>query len=313
MSAGDEDQVVVIGPSYCDVAFAGLPRIPALGEEITTDRVAVNPGCLAITAVALARLRIRTAFISAVGDDLLGHMLPDRLRAEGVDVTNVQVVPGGRTGISAAISLLRDHCFLTFEGVNLQWPKFLLDAPKILRRLSGYRHVHTGVPTEGGPALRALATAVHDTGATLSLDIGWAAAERWTPQRFADIAGADILLPNEREGLRITGASTPEEALRTMQTYVRLPVMKLGARGAITLKNNEVVAVPAVPVDVVDTVGAGDAFGAGFLLGWLAGQPLTRCLQMGNVCGAYSARAAGGMDALPTLVDLMKALEPIER
>lgn len=313
MSTDDRRQIAVIGPTYCDLVFADLPRIPNLGEEIATESFATYPGGMAIMAVALTRLGMRTGYFSIVGDDFLGQLLLERLRAEGVSTTSVRVISGGRTGVSAAISLPSDRFFVTFEGVNRQWPSFLTETGEILRSLRGYQHVHLGVSAEGPTTLRAVATRVREAGMTLSLDVGWIAAERWSPQHFAVVQEADVFLPNEREGLRITGASTPEHALRILQAYVTLPVMKLGARGAIAIENDEVVTASGLPTTVADTVGAGDAFDAGFLLGWLEGQPLSRCLLLGNICGAYSTRATGGLDSLPNLEEVTQTLDFMER
>jgi len=80
-------------------------------------------------------------------------------------------------------------------------------------------------------------------------------------------------------------------------------VAKLGEQGAMTLDGDAVVAVPACPVEAVDTTGAGDSFNAGFLRRWLDGAPLVECLRLGAACGALSTRALGGTAGQPTLAE----------
>ena len=67
--------------------------------------------------------------------------------------------------------------------------------------------------------------------------------------------------------------------------------------------------MPGIPVQVVDTTGAGDSFDAGFLAGYLANEPLERALALGNACGALSTRFVGGIEGQPTLAEARDAIE----
>src|SRR3990172_1078662 len=79
-------------------------------------------------------------------------------------------------------------------------------------------------------------------------------------------------------------------------------------RGASSKDDGETSYAPAIPVKGVDTTGAGDAFGAGFLKAWLDGIPITECLRWGNICGGLSTTARGGASATPTLKEVEKWL-----
>jgi sugar/nucleoside kinase (ribokinase family) len=85
--------------------------------------------------------------------------------------------------------------------------------------------------------------------------------------------------------------------------------VKCGQRGAIAVGPGERAQVAAVPVDAVDTTGAGDSFDAGFLTAMLRGEPLERCLAIANACGALSTRSSGGVDSQPTMQEALEALE----
>ena len=82
--------------------------------------------------------------------------------------------------------------------------------------------------------------------------------------------------------------------------------VKLGADGALGIHRGETVRVSSIPVNVIDTVGAGDSFDAGFMYGYLNQWPLVKTLWLGCVCGALSTQRAGGTDGQPTLDEAMK-------
>lgn len=87
-----------------------------------------------------------------------------------------------------------------------------------------------------------------------------------------------------------------------------VPVVKLGADGAIGLEQGRAVRVRPPRVEIVERTGAGDAFNAGFVWAYRRGEPLTRCLLAGNICGAFSTRAPGGTAAFPTVREIRTAL-----
>jgi len=107
----------------------------------------------------------------------------------------------------------------------------------------------------------------------------------------------DVFLPNERELKRIAGTENVEAAIDRLAAIVPLLVVKLGSEGAMAQAGKERVTSPAVKVDLVDPVGAGDSFDAGFLHEFLRGSDLTTCLRSGNLAGALSVTRPGGTEA----------------
>ena len=85
--------------------------------------------------------------------------------------------------------------------------------------------------------------------------------------------------------------------------------VKRGARGAVARHGSEIVYAASIPVEVVDTTGAGDSFDAGFVYGYLAGWSLPRTLRLAAICGALSTRAAGGTGSQATLAEAQRYLE----
>jgi sugar/nucleoside kinase (ribokinase family) len=87
-------------------------------------------------------------------------------------------------------------------------------------------------------------------------------------------------------------------------------VVKRGADGALASRAGEaVVRIPAMPVDPIDTTGAGDSFNAGFLRSWLDGGSIAASLEFAAVCGAISTRSVGGVDGQPTFAEATAAVE----
>jgi sugar/nucleoside kinase (ribokinase family) len=134
-------------------------------------------------------------------------------------------------------------------------------------------------------------------GLTTSLDTNDDPDDRWDSILDKILPHVDILLPNEREALRISRAENIETALVRLAQKVRTVVVKMGASGAIAVRDGHRFNAPGVPATVVDPVGAGDSFDAGFLHEFLRGADLTTCLAYGNLCGAFSTTACGGTEA----------------
>jgi ribokinase len=169
--------------------------------------------------------------------------------------------------------------------------------------LARTRHVHVS-SLYLQPALAAGLAGVferaHQLGVTTSLDTNWDPSEQWSS--IGEIlAHTDVFLPNAAELLAITGAPTPAEAAKSLAATV---VMKDGARGARAWWDGGECAAPGRTVEVVDTIGAGDSFNAGFLAARLGGRPIEESVRWAAVAGSLSTRAAGGTAAQATPEEL---------
>ncbi len=296
-------EVIVAGNIYCDFVFSGLSSTPLLGEEQRTDRFTLTVGGGAfITAAGLVRLGVRAGARAYVGRDLLGDFQVAALRREKIDLSQVIRHPTLGAGISVAFSTGADRGFLTYPGCADDSGRRL--RTRDLAALRRAHHVHfPGMPQPFGDRLRLLdgLAAAH---VTTSLDIGW------NPTRYGDPTFRDVIrrvtifLPSWRDAQWLTSRTTPEDAVKTLGDLVAVPVIKLGADGAIGLEDGRPVRVGPLRVTPVDTTGAGDAFDAGFLWAYLRGESVRRCLLAGNVCGALSTRAPGGVARFPRLREL---------
>jgi sugar/nucleoside kinase (ribokinase family) len=150
------------------------------------------------------------------------------------------------------------------------------------------------------PGLPRLFERARALGLTISLDTNWDPTGTWGG--VLDLLPlVNVFLPNEAEAKALTAAENADEAATRLQVRVETAAIKLGKEGALGISHGQKVRVPSIPVSIVDTVGAGDTFDAGFLYGYLNGWPLEKSLRLAAVCGALSTQAAGGTAAQPTL------------
>jgi len=135
-------------------------------------------------------------------------------------------------------------------------------------------------------------------GLTTSFDPQWDPLEQWDLNLPAILPHVDVFLPNEQEILHLTRKPTVEEAMAELRSYARTVVVKQGNLGALGMSKGEHLFSPSfLNTEVVDAIGAGDSFDAGFVSCFIEGQALEECLRFGNLVGAISTTAAGGTGA----------------
>ena len=308
--------VLVVGELNPDLVLA-VAGAPAFGqvETIVESATLALGSSNALFASASARLGLRTAFVGLVGDDPLGRFSLEALAARGVDVSGCRVDRSAPTGISVILARPEpltgapDRAILTALGTMDRLRAEDVDRG-LLRRA---RHLHVGsfyLQRDLRAGLAGLFAEARAAGLTTSLDPNWDPEERWDGELGAALAETDLFLPNAEELRRIARADDVETAARVVASGVRAVAVKLGEAGGLAVRGTELVRVAPPPVWVVDTVGAGDAFDAGFVHGWLAGGPLAESLRLAVACGALSTTAAGGVDGQPDLATAMAAVGP---
>ncbi len=278
----------------------------AQAEKLVEDATLTVGSSSVIVACGAARLGLRVAFIGLCGDDLFGRFMLAEMQRRGVDTSHIIVRKGERTGLSVILNRGEDRAILTYPGLI---PALRAEhIPDTL--LARARHLHIAsyfLQTALQPDLPALFRRAHALGLTTSLDPNYDPTGRWVGfDRLLPLT--DIFLPNAQEALALTQAATVEDAARELARRAGLVAVKLGARGALAVRGQALVRAASIPVQVVDTVGAGDSFDAGFLYGFLQGWPLEKTLRLATVCGALSTRQPGGVDAQPTLEETLTHL-----
>lgn len=302
--------LVVLGDVNPDLVLRGGDVRPAFGqaERLVDEAWLTVGGSGAIIACGAAKLGLQVAIVGVVGDDVFGSFMREELSARGVDVRGLAVDADRPTGVTVVLSTTDDRAILTAPGTIADLRGSLVDRDL----LRSTRHVHVSsyfLQQRLRPDLPDLFAAVRRAGSSTSVDPNWDPSGEWNGGLRGLMPSIDVLLPNEVEARHLAHISDIDAAIAALRGQGPLVVVKTGQGGAIAVGPGERVSLAAVPVDVVDTTGAGDSFDAGFLAAMLGGESLERCLAIANACGALSTRSAGGVDSQPTMQEARDALE----
>ncbi|EHK80221.1 sugar kinase [Saccharomonospora azurea SZMC 14600] len=291
--------VVTLGETMVSMRADGLLRLG------TTARVSVA-GAESTVAVGLSRLGHRVRWVGRVGRDEPGELVLRTLRAEEVDVSRVREDDDAPTGIVLFEQRLPDVTRVQYYRAGSAGSR-LAPADVTTAIEAGTRLVHlSGITPALSPTAREAVTAACDHAAehdvAVCLDVNFR-SRLWS----ADEA-ADVLTPLARRA-RVVVGSPDELALvggveDLLRHGVAEVVTKHGAEGAAVTTENGTLDAPAHRVPVVDSVGAGDAFTAGYLSGWLDGVGLAERLDRGTACGAFAVATRGDWEGLPTRAEL---------
>jgi sugar/nucleoside kinase (ribokinase family) len=283
-------RVLVVGEINVDLVLQGYHDFPAPGREVLVDDFEMVLGSAsAICAMGLARLGTSVAFLGKVGDDSWGRFCLDALSGRGIEVSRVVRDRTIKTGLTVAITGPSDRALVSFLGSI----RALTAADVDDSAFAGFTHLHASsyFLQEGlRPGLRDVFARARRRGLSTSLDPGFDPSRTWGEDLRDTLPEVDLFFPNEVE----------LEGLHRLENGGTRTVAKLGGEGAAVLEGGQVVRVAALPIDPLDTTGAGDSFDAGFLHGWLGRAPLAECLRLGTACGALSTRGLGGTARQPT-------------
>ena len=293
--------ILVAGEINPDLILSG-DVVPSFGQvEKLVDSASLNVGSSSVIfACGVARLGLKVAFVGVCGEDVFGWFMLEEMEKRGVNISNVIRVPSGQTGLTVILNTTTDRAMLTHVGLIAALQAD--DVPDHL--LTQARHLHVAsyfLQTALQPGLPDLFRRARALGLTTSLDTNWDPAEQWTGVREL-LPLTDVFLPNEAEARALTGITTPRAAAKHLAAQAGIVAVKRGAEGALGVQGDRVVEVSSIPIQLVDTVGAGDTFDAGFVYGFLQGWNLETCLRLGAVCGALSTEKPGGTDGQPGLV-----------
>ncbi len=287
--------IAIAGEINLDLILYGLPeQMPTERELLATGFTITLGSSSAILAHNLAVLGSRVGFVTKVGQDSFGTLAMERLLESGVDLAHV--AHGAKSGVTLILPHGPQRHILTYPGTisELRFEDLDLDY------LASARHFHLSslfLQRELLPDVPELFRRMKSAGLTTSLDTNDDPDDRWGGVLEEIFPHLNILLPNEHEAIRISQADDVETALSRLAQKVETVVVKMGASGAIAIRDGRRFSAPGVPVTIVDPVGAGDSFDAGFLHQFLRQADLTTCLAYGNLCGAFSTTECGGTEA----------------
>jgi sugar/nucleoside kinase (ribokinase family) len=289
--------VSVIGELNLDLIFYGLPQKLELDREHLATNLSLTLGSSsAIFAHNLARLGSTVGFSSSIGSDSLGPICIERLAEAKIDLTRVRRFEGKITGLTVILPQGKERYILTYPGTMADFSIADLDLSYVLDA----KHLHVAsyfLQRAIQPSLAQIFRDAQAAGLTTSLDTNDDPEDRWPPDIQDLFPHLDLLMPNENEACRMAGVSDVDAAIDILSTKVRTLVLKRGSKGAMVVRGTQRFTALPLSVDVVDPIGAGDSFNAGFLHQFVRGASLEDCLAFGNASAALSTTRGGGTEA----------------
>lgn len=296
--------VYLTGTVFLDIVFTGMDSAPVLGTESWARGMGSSPGGVANMATALARLGLRTSLAAAFGDDMYGDYCRDALEhGEGIDLALSHTVPGWHSPVTVSMAYDGERTMISHgheapakESATAYDPQ-APDCPPPARAC-----VTSLVPGDGdADGGQDWITAAARRGSRIFADVGWDETGRWDLAALRDLPQCEAFLPNAAEAMRYTRTDSPRAAARALGAHVPVAVVTRGADGAcaVDARTGETADIPAVPVEALDTTGAGDVFVAGFVTASLAGWPLADRLAFAGLTAALSVQEFGGSLSAP--------------
>lgn len=292
--------ILTIGDLCADLVLMGDDLVPGFGQEekLVPGYALRMGGSCSIFACQAAKLGMQVGIIGVVGDDAFGEIVLDTLKEAGVDTSLVIVDPDIETGLSVHLQEPADRSILTHLGsIKAVGPEHISSD-----LLQSTQHLHIGsyfLLKQMQGALPSMAKEVKLSGGTASLDTNWDPDELWGQGLTSLLETVDVFLPNENELQAITRSKSISEGLEKLESLAPIVAVKLGEEGALVQREKEIWRAKVPKVEVIDTIGAGDSFDAGFVSGFVQGKSLEESLAMGCACGTASVQAAGGTDGQP--------------
>jgi sugar/nucleoside kinase (ribokinase family) len=292
------NKVCVVGELNLDLVLYGLPKELESDAELLASDMALTLGSSSgIFAHNLSSLGTQVGFISKIGPDPLGKVALERLSAAGVDTTRV-FQSSGQTSTGITVILPHDghRYMLTYPGTMFEMQYSDIDMDYVLQS----RHLHLSsffLHRALRPKILDLFRQAKEAGLTTSLDTNDDPENLWGRDLQEVLRHVDLFFPNEREAKKIARTEDLSQAVSLLAGLSKVVIVKCGARSSICRAGDQQWTLAPPKVDMVDDVGAGDTFDAGFVHQYLRGSSLEDCLAFANLAAAYSVTQSGGTEA----------------
>lgn len=305
--------ILVIGSLNCDYV-ATVPRMPAPGETITGQSLAIHPGGKganqAVAAARMADASVEVSMLGCVGRDAAGALLLDSVRRAGADTAAIRELDGVPTGSALIwVAASGQNSIVVIPGANA-----MLSADDIRTNESLYWRTRV--------ALHQLETPIDTVHAALAMGrqrrvitILDPAPAQALPADLLELV--DLLTPNESEAAILLGESprslTVEDAYamgeRLLDLGPRAVILKLGEAGAVFLNRLQRFHVPGFPVRAVDTTAAGDTFNGALAAAIAEGMEMQPAVRFACAAAALSVTRQGAQPSVPSREETEALLE----
>lgn len=301
--------ITIVGSANTDM-IVKVRQLPQPGETVIGGNMIVAGGGKgANQAVAARRLGAEVFFVARVGADVFGEQALAAYRAEGLRTDYVLRTPAVPSGVALIVVDDRgENQIAVAPGANAHLTPSDVENATAAITASAVVVVQLEVPLE---TVKATIRAAKRAGKTVLLNPAPAPRDGLPAELLAQV---DVLNPNRHEASALTGialedpTSAEEAGHLLLRCGVGAVVMTLGSEGALLVRTEGTRLIPAFPVDVADTTGAGDAFTAGLAVALAEGRPLDAAARMANACGAVATTRLGAQPSMPSRAEVERLL-----
>jgi 2-dehydro-3-deoxygluconokinase len=315
--SGAQAGLVTVGETMA-LLVQTTPGVPRNGEPMSFG----IGGSESNVAIGVRRLGLPATWIGRIGDDPAGALILRELRAEDVEaITTLDPAPTGLM-IRWRPAVQRGRVeYYRRGGAGAHLCK--ADIPdELIARAAAFHYsgITLALGDEPAAAVAQTAAVAREAGVPVSFDVNFRRAlwseEQAAPALTAAVCGADVVFAGLEEAAIVTGVSDPLEAALALEMLgPRQVLIKLGGDGCLARIDGASYEVPAPQVTVLDTVGAGDAFAAGYLAELIGAAEPARRLATAVAAGAWAVTVSGDWEGMPDrrLLGLLEQTEPVLR
>ncbi len=294
-----KSDIVAIGELNVDIILNNIDGPVVIGKEVIASNFNIKLGSsTAIFAANCSALGSKVSFIGKIGKDDFGIKVLEEFKHKNVETSSIIIDELNNTGVTIVANYGNDRAMITYPGaMNCLTINDI--KPDILRESS---HVHfssyflqPGIRND----LAQLFLLAKELGLTTSLDLQWDPEEKWDFDYKNILPLVDVFFPNEEEIIALTKKTTVEGGLGYLSAYANIIVVKRGKNGSILRKKNGAIVEHNgyFNPEIVDAIGAGDSFNAGFIHRYIKGCKIEECLDFANLMGALNTTKSGGTGA----------------
>lgn len=297
--------VLVVGELNVDLILSDIGSFPEIGKEVfSKDMILTLGSSSAILANNLSIWGVNVAFLGKLGKDSYSDLVLGTLNRSGVNTDHIIISENSKTGITVAFSYGDDRAMVTYPGAMSELKES--DVKDEVLKKARHLHVSSVFMQESlKPDIIKLFKRAKNFGLTTSLDTQWDPFEKWDLDYRNLLPYVDVFLPNETELMNLVKTGSVKEAIEKIRDFSNIVVVKQSVKGSELFSKEETIFQTAfLNENVVDAIGAGDSFNAGFLKEYLKKSDLKKCMEQGAVSGAVNTTGPGGTGAFQNMKEV---------
>jgi sugar/nucleoside kinase (ribokinase family) len=290
--------ILVIGELNVDLILSQIQSFPEVGKEVLARDMTLTLGSSsAIFACNSSALGAKVTFLGKIGNDYFGTFVRDSLRSKNVNTDYIIRSSDYKTGATVAMNFNEDRAMITHPGA-MEYLGFENISSEII---DNAKHLHISsvfLQPQIKKDIVKIFKLAKAKGLTTSLDTQWDPIERWDLDLKNLLPHVDVFIPNEVEILALTKQKTVKDAIDQLKGFSNVIAVKMGNQGSLAWSDGKyITAEPYLNTEVIDAIGAGDSFDAGFVTSFIRDNDIEKCLKLGNLAGAINTTAPGGTSA----------------